>query len=105
MYAFSYDAPGDPRVYGLVSDQLGIEMPEGLVVQLVTRGDDGLRHLNVWRSREEWEFFRDTKVRPAVGEVLRRLGVPEGSPPQEQELDIVDFRLLAGTAGLQPPSN
>jgi hypothetical protein len=90
-YAFYYDAPGTPQTYEMVSRELAAERPEGLVLQLVTRTERGLRHLNVWQSRQQWETFRDRKVRPAVATVLTRMGVPiPDGPPEEVELDLVD---------------
>jgi hypothetical protein len=90
-YAFYYDAPGTPQMYEMVSRELAAERPEGLVLHLVTRTERGLRHLNVWQSRQQWETFRDRKVRPAVATVLTRMGVPiPDGPPEEVELDLVD---------------
>src|SRR3954463_1688527 len=89
-YAFYYDAPGNPKIYGMVSEQLGRERPPGLVVQVVTSTGHGLRHLQVWESREEWEAFRDTRVQPAVSAVLGRLRIPAPvGPPIEHALELV----------------
>src|SRR6476620_1628755 len=91
MYAFYYDAPGTPHVYRLVTERIGTARPEGLVDQVVTRTETGLRHLNVWESREQWERFRDSTVRPAVSAVLSQLGIePSAEPPTEHLLDLVD---------------
>jgi|tagenome__1003787_1003787.scaffolds.fasta_scaffold20208737_2 hypothetical protein len=90
-YAFYYDAPGNPKIYGMVSEQLGSQPPQGLVVQVVTSTGHGLRHLQVWESRREWETFRDSRVGPAVSAVLERLGIPTpAGPPEEHVLDLVD---------------
>ncbi len=90
-HAFYYDAPGNPEIYRLVSQEIGPQSPEGLIVQLVTAIDGGLRHLNVWRTREEWEAFRDSRVRPAVAAVLERLGIPAPTEnPLEYPLDLID---------------
>ena len=95
-YCFYYDAPGSPQVYEMVSRELGPDRPDSLVLQLVTRVDGGLRHLNVWDSREQWESFRDDRVRPAVASVLARLGVPAPDvPPQEHGLELVDVGPVA----------
>ncbi|MGS0683792.1 hypothetical protein ACVBEQ_01345 [Nakamurella sp. GG22] len=99
MYAFYYDVPGTPEMYQLVSRQLGSERPDGLVVQLVTTTESGLRHLNVWQSREQWEQFRDGRVRPAVAAVLATLRLPQSAlPPDEHPLALVDV----GTATSGP---
>lgn len=91
VHAFYYDAPGSPEMYQLVSQEIGRDQPEGLVISVVTATENGLRHLNVWRSREQWESFRDGRVRPAVADVLQRLGIPAPTePPQEHPLELVD---------------
>ena len=90
-YAFYYDAPGNEQIYRLVSKAIGEEHPEGLIAAVVTKTDTGLRHLDVWQSREQWLTFRDRQVRPAVAAVLADLGIPApAEPPQEHELDLVD---------------
>ena len=90
--AFYYDAPGTPEIYELVSRELGHEQPDGLIMQVVTRTDGGLRHLNVWQSRQQWESFRDTRVRPAVATVLDAMHLPvPAAPPREVDVDLVDI--------------
>jgi hypothetical protein len=90
-YAFYYDAPGSEQIYRLVSKAIGDERPEGLIATVVTKTDTGLRHLDVWQSREQWLTFRDGQVRPAVAAVLADLGLPApAEPPEEHELDLVD---------------
>lgn len=90
-YAFFYDAPGTPEMYRQVSDRIGAKRPEGLVLQLVTRTTGGLRHLNVWESREQWEAFCDGRVRPAIAAMLEERGIPPVTQaPEEHVLDVVD---------------
>ena len=90
-YAFYYDAPGNEQIYRLVSKAIGNERPEGLIAAVVTKTDSGLRHLDVWQSRQQWLTFRDGQVRPAVAAVLTELGIPApAEPPEEYELDLVD---------------
>ncbi len=90
-YAFYYDAPGNEQIYQLVTKTIGDERPEGLIAAVVTKTETGLRHLDVWQSREQWLAFRDERVRPAVAAVLADLGIPAPTePPQEHELELVD---------------
>ena len=96
MHAFYYDAPGSPEIYDLVGREIGTDRPAGLVLHLVTRSDTGLRHLDVWETREQWETYRDSRVRPAVAAVLERLHVPiPPAAPPEHPLDLVDLDLPA----------
>jgi hypothetical protein len=90
-YAFYYDVPGSEQVYRLVSKTIGAGRPDGLIAAVVTKTDTGLRHLNVWQSREQWLAFRDGQAQPAVAAVLANLGIPApGEPPEEHELELVD---------------
>jgi len=91
-YAFFYDVPGDKGMYEQVKAQIGEEQPKGLVLHLVVKREAGLRHFNVWESRQEWERFQQEKVAPAVTKVLAANGVTEPPPrPEAQEMDLVDI--------------
>ena len=90
-YAFYYDVPGSEELYRRISAEIGAEPPEGLLVQLVVKHDGGLRHVNVWASRQAWERYRQERVGPAVGKVLAAAGITERPPePVEQRLEVVD---------------
>ena len=91
-YAFSYDVPGDEHMYEQVKAHIGAERPDGLELRLVVkRAEGGLRHINVWRSADDWRRFERERVQPAVAEVLARVGVTEPQPrPLVEELDLVD---------------
>jgi hypothetical protein len=92
-YAFFYDAPGDERIYATVKAEIGQEQPKGLLVQLVAKRDGGgLRHFNVWESREDWERFQEERVAPALATVLAGIGVTEPPPrPQVEEMELIDI--------------
>jgi hypothetical protein len=78
-------------MYRQLKAGLGDERPPGLVVHLVVKTDGGLRHTEVWESREDWERFRDEKVQPAVDKMLTAAGVDPLPPqPQSQDLELVD---------------
>lgn len=91
-YAFFYDVPGDEHTYGKVKAEIGEEHPRGLLVQLVSKLETGgLRHLNVWESKEDWDRFQREQVAPAVGKVLASMGITEPAPPPApRELDLID---------------
>ncbi len=91
-YAFFYDVPGDERMYQKVKEQIGEEQPKGLVLHLVVKREDGLRHFHVWESREQWERFQQERVAPAVNKVLAAVGVTEPPPrPEAEEMELVDL--------------
>jgi hypothetical protein len=90
-YAFYYDVPGDEAMYQRVKDRIGDEPADGLLVHVVTTTEGGLRHLNVWRSREQWQRYQRQRVAPAVSAVLKAAGIhPRGAPPIEHELKLID---------------
>ena len=91
-YACFYDVPGGERMYAQVKAQIGEEQPKGLVLHLVVKREEGLRHFNVWESREEWERFQQERVAPAVAKVLATVGVTEPPPsPEVQEMELIDM--------------
>lgn len=90
MYAFWYEVPGNRSFYGRIS-QLLSDKPDGLLLHLVVESERGLRHLNVWSSKERWEAYRDEAVRPAVNKVLAEAGIPEPPAPEEKPMIVVDL--------------
>jgi hypothetical protein len=79
-------------MYRAVTAEIGDQRPAGLISHLVVRESDGLRHYGVWERRTDWEQYRDAVVRPAVARVLRRAGIPEPTPPDEQPLNVIDVQ-------------
>ncbi len=90
-YAFHYDVPADEQFYRRVKDEIGEEKPQGLVAHLVVKRDGGLRHIEVWDSKEDWERFRRERVDPALDKVFAAAGVGRRPPqPPAQEMALVD---------------
>jgi hypothetical protein len=95
-YAMFYDVPANEGMYQNVKARIGDEQPEGLVVNLVVQTDNGLRHIGVWESQEDWQRFNDDRVRPAVHAVLTAAGFAEMPPdPPVEELKLVDVWIAA----------
>ncbi len=93
-YAFQYDVPADEQFYRRVVAEIGDEQPEGLVALLVVKRERGLRHIQVWGSKGDWERFRDERLDPALDKVFAAAGVATRPPrPQEQEIELVDARV------------
>ena len=89
--AFHYDVPADEQFYRRVKAETGDEQPAGLVVHLVVKRDAGLRHIEVWESREAWERFRLERVDPALDKVFAAAGLGRRPPrPDEEAMDLVD---------------
>jgi hypothetical protein len=90
-YAFVQDVPINPEIYRQLKADIGDERPHGLIVHVVARTERGLRYLDVWESKEDWERFRDERVHPALERVFTQLGFqrPAGEPPM-QELEVLE---------------
>ena len=97
-YALYYDAPGNPERSARRSGDRRQSRCCAYFVQMVTANDVGLRHLDVWQTREQWEEFRDQHVRPAVAAVLERLGIaaPAEVFHEEHVLDLIDLTVPNG---------
>ena len=91
-YACSYEVPGDENIYAKVKAEIGEDRPSGMVVQLVSKLEaGGLRHIQVWESKEQFDRFQQEHVGPAVARVLAGMGITEAVPPPTvMDLDLVD---------------
>lgn len=90
-YAMLYDVPADEDMYRRVSAAIGDETPKGLVVHVVLQAENGLRHIEVWDSQQDWQRFRDERLEPAVHAVLTAAGFTHMPPgPQVREFKLVD---------------
>lgn len=90
MYAFIQDVPIKEDTYEKIRSALGPEPPEGLVVHLVLRREDGtLRYVDVWQDKASCDAAFRERIHPAVFSVFREVGfTPEGEPRRE-ELPVV----------------
>ena len=100
-YAFFYDVPANEGMYRQVKEAIGGGQPQGLVVHIVVQTESGLRHIDVWDTKQEWERYRDERVEPAVHKVLTAAGFTEMPPdPPVQEVRVVDVWTGAGATSV-----
>jgi hypothetical protein len=98
-YAFYFDVPANDELYAEIRAEFPDQSPDGLLVHLVTRGERGLRYIDVWDTKENWEAARDSILEPAAERVLTRHGLPhDESLTVFQEIDIVDLWGAVGAA-------
>jgi hypothetical protein len=91
-YAFTFDVPATEELYAEIRSEFPSSPPDGLIMHLVTRGEMGLRYIDVWETREAWEAARDTLLEPAAERVLARYGLPhDESLTRFEEIDTVDL--------------
>jgi hypothetical protein len=90
-YGFVQDVPANEEMYGEIRARLGEQRPDGLVAHVALRREQGLRYVDVWDSREQWERFREDRLEPAVDAVLASYGLPhDHSLVTITEFDVVD---------------
>jgi hypothetical protein len=94
-YGFVQDVPADEAMYREIRARLGAR-PDGLVAHVALRREQGLRYVDVWDSKEQWDRFREERLEPAVEEVLASYGLPhDHSTVTIAEFDVVDAWLGA----------
>jgi hypothetical protein len=89
-YAFTYDVPINAETYDRIKQGLGPERPPGLIAHLAWRTESGLRYVDVWQSKDEWESFTENRLHPVVHPILQdTLGFVPPEPPRTV-LDVID---------------
>ena len=91
VYAFTQDVPIDAALYGRITDELGDESMDGLLLHLcVRRPDGGLRYIDVWESEEQCTRAFEERVHPAVDAAFGGRRPPV--EPTVTRLDVLDAR-------------
>jgi hypothetical protein len=97
-YAFVQDVPANEEIYREIRSALGDHAPAGLIVHVALVREGGLRYVDVWQSKADWEAFRDDHLEPVVSTVLAKYGVPhDHSDIRVEELDPIDAWIGAAT--------
>ena len=65
LHAIVRDTPASWEDYCAVAAALGDEPPPGLVLHVAGRTAEGVRVIEVWRSREALEEYERDRLRPA----------------------------------------
>jgi hypothetical protein len=66
VYAFTQDVPIDTDMYARITEALGDEPMDGLLLHLAVRNPDGgLRYIDVWETEEQCTRAFDERVHPA----------------------------------------
>ena len=87
MYAFTQDVPIDVATHERIMEEIGPEVPEGLVAHVVSvRPEGGLRYLDVWTSKEACERFVEARLHPVVHAMLAQVFGDDLPPEPAREL-------------------
>jgi len=90
MYAFIQDVPIHADVYEKIRARLGSDPPDGLVVHIALRNDDGtLRYVDVWRDRAACDAAFERRIHAAVSAVFREIGFKPAAEPHRDERQAV----------------
>jgi hypothetical protein len=89
-YAFTYEVPINPEIYSRIREGIGPQRPPGLIAHLAYTTENGLRYLEVWQTKDDWDAFEHDRVHPVVHPLLQdMLGFVPPEPPRTV-LDLVD---------------
>ena len=89
-YAFTYEVPITAEIYAQIKEGLGPQRPPGLIAHLAYRTESGLRYVEVWQAKDDWEAFEHDRLHPVVHQLLQNmLGFIPPEPPRTM-LDVVD---------------
>jgi hypothetical protein len=87
-YAFTQDVPIDAAFYARIVEQLGSELPEGLIMHLaLERPEGGLRYVDVWESEEHCDRFTEDRLHPVVHGLLSEI-FGDTLPPEPERLPL-----------------
>lgn len=90
-YAFTQDVPIDAAFYARITDGLGPEVPEGLILHVaVENAGGGLRYIDLWESEEACDRFTDERLHPVVHDLLHEIfGDDLPDEPERVPLPVV----------------
>jgi hypothetical protein len=89
-YAFTYEVPINAEIYARIKEGIGPERAPGLIAHLAYRTETGLRYVDVWETKDDFEAFEHDRLHPVVHSLLQEmLGFIPPEPPRTI-LDIVD---------------
>jgi heme-degrading monooxygenase HmoA len=89
-YAFTYDVPITTEIYARVKEGLGPERPTGLIAHLTLQIENGLRYIDVWQSKDDFEAFAESRLHPVVHPILEGMLGFVPTEPSHTMLDVVD---------------
>jgi hypothetical protein len=89
-YAFTYDVPITTEIYARIKEGLGPERPPGLIAHLTLQIENGLRYIDVWQSKDDFEVFAESRLHPVVHPILEGMLGFVPPEPSHTMLDVVD---------------
>lgn len=91
VYAFTQDVPIDAEFYARISNALGDQPMDGLLLHLcVQLPGGGLRYIDVWDNEAQCTRAFEERIHPAIDAAFGGQRPPV--EPQIQQLDVIDVR-------------
>ncbi len=93
-WAYVSDVPISREQYDKLDEELGTHNPEGLIVHAAGESGSGIRIIDVWESKQQFELFQSERLGPAMRKV-GIVGPPSnggGSASAMQEMSVHNLR-------------
>ena len=87
-WAFVSDVPISREQYDRLDNELGADKPEGLIVHAAGESGSGVRIIDVWESKQQFELFRSERLTPAMRAVGYRAAHRQGQRPRSHAGDV-----------------
>ena len=93
-WAFVSDVPISREQYDRLDKELGSDKPEGLIVHAAGESGSGVRIIDVWESKQQFEQFQSERLGPAMQKVGIELPTNGGgdNPSVMQEMSVHTLR-------------
>src|SRR5205823_5444834 len=79
----TYEVPITAEIYARIKEGIGPQRPPGLIAHLAYRTESGLRYVEIWQAKDDWEAFEHDRVHPVVHPLLQdMLGFVPPEPPR-----------------------
>lgn len=82
--------PITTEIYARIKEGLGPERPPGLIAHLTLQIENGLRYIDVWHSKDDFEVFAESRLHPVVHPILEGMLGFVPPEPSHTMLDVVD---------------
>lgn len=89
-YTFTYEVPITVEIYRRIMDGVGAEAPPGLIAHIAYKTETGLRYIDVWQTKDDYEAFEHDRLHPVVHPVLQEMLGFVPPEPTRTMLDLVD---------------
>jgi hypothetical protein len=92
-WAFVSDVPISREQYDKLDKELGSHKPEGLIVHAAGETGSGVRIIDVWESKQQFELFQSERLGPAMRKVgIEPPGNGGGTLSAMQEMSVHTLR-------------